>query len=320
MRIGDVLLSEGLLSEKTLARALELQAATARGIKLGSILLKWDLLAESDLLASLAKLHRCAPVDWATLSRAQKSATRLLSAEQASRLGAVPYAHDGKKLRVAFANPSNIAAVDEVQAITGRRVIAAVTSEVRLVQAQQRFYARPLTREFSTLLQKMESRGAAAKPAAPEKTEAAPTPEHACEDLWVGASPRPESTDMADSLLPMVETSWPAGDSTGPRLGPQPQDSDISAAPAGLAPDPLADDGPLSSFLEGAIGYYAAVSDLDRALESIEVGPVEDLDGHIEPSAGQSAEAAAEESPESLDDTRPSRRKRSPRSTGTAPL
>ncbi len=159
-RIGDVLISDGLLSEKTLARALELQSGMARGTKLGAILLKWDLLGEQDLLRTLAKMHRCPAVDWATLSRADNSVTGLLSAAQAKRLGALPYAAEGKRLRVAFTNPSNIAAVDEVQAITGRRVLVAVTSEARMSQAQQRFYSVPLSREMWSVVQKIEGREA----------------------------------------------------------------------------------------------------------------------------------------------------------------
>jgi hypothetical protein len=311
VRIGDVLLSDGLLSEKALSRALELQASTARGTKLGSILLKWDLLAEEDLLRTLAKLHRCAAVDWETLSRADRSLTRLLSNEQAARLGAVPYAWEGKKVRVAFSNPSNIAAVDEVQAITGRRVVPAVTTEVRLAQAQQRFYSRPVSRAVSVLIQKIDSRPPA--PPAPPAPEAAsePTPAPAADNLWLRESSAGlDLTEIADTLLPIVDERMPPGEATEPGLRAGADSPETRGADA---PDPLADDGPLSTFLEGAIGYYGASSDLERALSSIELGPVEDLDGSMEEPPAPRKPAEPAEPPESLDDTRPSRKVRGSR-------
>jgi hypothetical protein len=308
-RIGDVLLSDGLLSQKALTRALELQAGTARGTKLGSILLKWDLLAEADLLRTLGKVHRCAAADWETLSHADRSATKLLSSDQAARLGAVPYAFRGKSLCVAFVNPSNIAAVDEVQAITGRRVVPAVTSEVRLAQAQQRFYARPVSRAFSVLIQKIESRAAApAASATDSPAPAALTPEEAATNLWGSEAPALDLAEVAEQLLPMLDDQLPPEESTAPGIGrPGPSTETFSSV---TAPDPLADDGPLSTFLEGAIGYYGASADLDRALASLETGPVEDLDDAMEEPQPKEKTAS---SPDSLDDTRPSRRMRGSR-------
>lgn len=299
MRIGDVLLSDGLLSEKALSRALELQTGTARGTKLGSILLRWDLLAEADLLRTLAKLHRCAAVDWETLSKADRSATRLLSADQAARLGAVPYGFEGKKLSVAFSNPSNIVAVDEVQAITGRRVVPSVTTEVRLAQALQRFYSRPVSRAFSVLIQKIDSRPAAAAAPEPRPPKAAASPIlEAGPDLWLHDAPEAGRAEV-ESMAP--------GEATAPGLL---DDSDPRGSASETAPDPLADDVPLSTFLEGAIGYYGASQDLDRALASIEVGPVEDLDGSMEePDEPRKPSRAADD----LDETRPSRKTRGSR-------
>jgi hypothetical protein len=302
-RIGDVLISDGLLSEKTLSRALELQAGTARGTKLGAILLKWDLVAERDLLRTLSKMHHCPAADWATLSCADKSVTGLLSGAQASRLGALPYAIDGKRLRVAFTNPSNIAAVDEVQAITGRRVLPSVTSDVRMNQAHQRFYSRPLSREMWSVVQKIESRDASLRtparpipPPPPALTTAspAPPPETACSDVWLGESGGTESVEPVESLIPLEGENVPVE----------------SGREALSAPDPLADDGPLSNFLEGVIHYYGSTSDLHEALAAIEMGPIEDLDASMfveeqKPSGDRIAD-------DPMDETHPSRRSRRP--------
>src|SRR5262249_47141824 len=63
---------------------------------------------------------------------------------------------EGRGLRVAFKNPSNLAAVDEVSAVTSRPVVPAVISEVRLVQALNLFYGRQVPIEFRNVLLKLE--------------------------------------------------------------------------------------------------------------------------------------------------------------------
>ena len=45
-RIGELLVSEGLLSESEIHRALGFQRLSGERIKIGSILLNWDLLRE----------------------------------------------------------------------------------------------------------------------------------------------------------------------------------------------------------------------------------------------------------------------------------
>ena len=127
-------------------------------MRLGAILMRWGLVPEAGLLESLSMFHRCPAVNWTILSSAGREAVNLLTAAQSVRLKAVPYAVDRKTVRIAFSDPSNLAAIDEAQAIAGRRVIPAVTTEVRLFQAQQRFYGRPLPREILTVLQKMSRR------------------------------------------------------------------------------------------------------------------------------------------------------------------
>ncbi|MGH9318179.1 MAG: hypothetical protein ACRD1P_13860 [Thermoanaerobaculia bacterium] len=154
-RIGEILVAEGWLSEGAVQRALAFQQSSADRIKLGSILLEWDLLAEETLLESLAKLHRCPPVTWEMLAVADISAVRLLPGTHAIRLNAMPLGVEGGALRVAFANPSNLATLDEVSAITGKRIVPGVTTEVRLMQAHQRFYGRHLPLEFRSILQKL---------------------------------------------------------------------------------------------------------------------------------------------------------------------
>jgi len=163
-RIGELLVAEGLISEAAINRALGYQRVSGERIKLGSILLNWDLLAEEALLETLAKFHRCPAVTGETLAASPAELVRLLSPAQAARLAAIPYAMERNLLRVAFVNPSNLAVVDEIAALTRKRIAPAVTTEIRILEAHQRFYGRHIPREFRSLLQKIERRTGQRRP------------------------------------------------------------------------------------------------------------------------------------------------------------
>lgn len=157
-RIGEILIAEGALTEAAVNRALRYQRVSGERIKLGTILLNWDLLAEERLLRGLARFHRVAAAPWSLLSAAPIEVTRLIPAAMAIRLGALPYAATPSALHVAFLEPSNLAAVDEVAAVTNKRVIPAVALEIRLLQAHQKFYGRHVPLEYRSIVQKLERR------------------------------------------------------------------------------------------------------------------------------------------------------------------
>src|SRR5262249_52530916 len=169
----EILVAEGVLSEAGISRAIGFQRMSGDKIKLGSILLTWDLIEEPALLAALSKHHRTPSVPWAEIAAAKMEAVQLLSAAVAHRLGAIAYGVEKGTVRVAFVNPSDIAAVDEVSSIAGRRVIPAVTTELRMMQAHQRFYGRHIPLEYRALIQKLQRKTtstakAAAPPSAPD--------------------------------------------------------------------------------------------------------------------------------------------------------
>jgi hypothetical protein len=155
-RIGELLVAEGILSDGAVQSALGFQRHTGEPFRLGTILLDRDLLPEENLLKALSAIHRCDYVTWSDILKTPPRIVRLLTERAAVRLGAVAYALDGRGVRVAFKNPSNLAAVDEVSAVTNRPVIPAVISEVRLLQAFHLFYGRPIPLKFRGVLNKLE--------------------------------------------------------------------------------------------------------------------------------------------------------------------
>jgi hypothetical protein len=202
-RLGDLLLDEGLLSAPSLERALAEQKRAGSGVKLGGVLLGSGLVSEEALLDALSRAHRCPAVPWTTLSGASLEAVALLNGARASRLGALPYALEKRVLRVAFSDPSDIAALDEVAAVTGYRVVPAVACQVRLMQAHEKFYGRTISRQFSNILDRLEDPRLGiraprpASPPPPPPRFSASEPDDA--DL-AGGQPPPET--VSDSMPP----------------------------------------------------------------------------------------------------------------------
>lgn len=163
-RIGERLVAEGKLSHTAVDRALGYQQLSGDRIRIGSILLAWKLLPEERLLETLAKTHGCEGVTWDTLAAAPIAAVKLLTAAVAIRLGAFPYAIERGAVRIAFRDPSNLAAVDEAAALIGKRIIPAIVPEVRLMQAHQKFYGRRLSAEVRAIVQKLERQTRADRP------------------------------------------------------------------------------------------------------------------------------------------------------------
>ena len=154
-KLGDLLLGEGVLSPPALERALNVQMRTRREVRLGSALLGLGVITEDALLGALARAHGCPTVGAPELENADPAAFKKLPSARAYRLNAMPFAIDKKTIRVAFADPSNIAAIDEVASVTGCRVIPAVASEVRLMEAHQKHYGRVLSRHFVSILKRL---------------------------------------------------------------------------------------------------------------------------------------------------------------------
>jgi hypothetical protein len=313
-RLGELLLSEGRISEAALNRALDLQHRDGRGTRLGAILLKWDLLAEKDLLEALSRYHRCPAADRETLAAADKKAVALLSSEQANRLDAMPYAFEDKAVRVAFADPSNLNAVDEVKAITGRKILPSVTSQVRLAQAQQRFYARAVALDLWSVVQKLEHRRVKVPPpvsdVSPEPQPSGPggDPDSRARESVEGGDPHgavpAEGIESFSTAEQVEELSEPLD--AYETVGVGHLRSDAGRSPDRTPePDPYSDDCPLAKFVEDALSFFSRDSDLAVVLQTLEE-PVEELD----PSTEEATDAPAARSV-AADSTMPRSRTRS---------
>jgi len=151
MRLGDVLLQQRLISQDQLQQTLDLQRKT--GKKMGRLLIESGVITEEGLANGLARQLRIPYVNLKTFPfRAEL--VKLLPESAARRFRALVLEDKDNRLLVAFADPLDLFAFDEVSRMTKRNVAMAVAPETQLTLAFDRLYRR--TEEISGFARAVE--------------------------------------------------------------------------------------------------------------------------------------------------------------------
>ncbi|MDH3645804.1 MAG: GspE/PulE family protein [Gammaproteobacteria bacterium] len=131
IRLGDLLKSEGIITEAQLQEALARQKQT--GQKLGRALTDLGVISEQDLHVLLSK-HL--GIDYLELANLQldSAVVGLLPEAQARRYRALVLHKDKRGLLVGMADPSDLFAYDEISRAVGQPIRVALISESELLR------------------------------------------------------------------------------------------------------------------------------------------------------------------------------------------
>ncbi len=149
MKIGEMLLRDGRLSEDDLNRVLAQQAQD--GGRLGSLLVAAQLITAETLTVYLGLELGIPIATGATFERCKGSAVRLLRPDQAAQFGCIPIVIQGQTLIVAVADPHDMQVLDNISSATGYRVIPRVAPEIRIHYYLERFYGIPQPARFASM-------------------------------------------------------------------------------------------------------------------------------------------------------------------------
>jgi MSHA biogenesis protein MshE len=151
LRLGDVLVQQGLVLPEQLQQALEQQRGT--GKKLGRLLIDGGLITEESLAHALARQLRVPVVNLKSFPLKTET-VRLLPESPARRHRVLVLDDKGEHLLVAFVDPLDLFAYDEVTRLLKRPVRIAVVPESQLAPALDRHYRR--TDEITGLARALE--------------------------------------------------------------------------------------------------------------------------------------------------------------------
>jgi len=138
MKLGEMLLRDGRLTEPQLEAALRYQARD--GGRLGTVLVEHGFI-DLEALTVYLGLELGIPIaTGAMLARAKRAAVRLLQPGQAFRYKCVPLVVQDRQLIAAIEDPHDFATLDALAQITGYRVLPRVAPEVRIYYYIERYF------------------------------------------------------------------------------------------------------------------------------------------------------------------------------------
>lgn len=138
-KLGDLLVSEGLIDEGRLAAALDSQKRF--GGRLGTNLIEQGVLTENEL-AHFLSVQLGVPCI-TRLDQIDVAARKLVPAEMARTYRVVPARAEPRELHLAMADPLDLDAIDAVAAHCERRVFPVVAPELLISFALERAYRIP---------------------------------------------------------------------------------------------------------------------------------------------------------------------------------
>ena len=140
VRIGDILLNEGVIDNEQLGKALELQKEKKK--RLGEILLEEGFITD-DIMAN-ALCHQLG------MDRAELTETRipddllsLFDVDILKKYVCIPYSYDSRNvniIRMAMADPIDMLAIDDLSMITNRMIDPMVATPREIMVAIDRYY------------------------------------------------------------------------------------------------------------------------------------------------------------------------------------
>ena len=137
-RVGEILVSEGLVTKEAVEKALE-----SRGKKkIGALLIERGLITEDQLLIALATKFRIRCVDLSHMIPNTEALTKL-SKSIVNQMQVFPLEFQGKKLVVATSEPSDSTILDRLCFITNCNVELVAAFSHQISEAINRYYNMP---------------------------------------------------------------------------------------------------------------------------------------------------------------------------------
>jgi len=138
-RLGEILVSAGLIDEKTLSKALELQKVHKK--KLGRILIDMGVADDETIAKTLADQLKI-PVIRLNKIAIPKEIVSLISSELAENHLVLPIKEIEGGLLIAMANPLDLYALDDLRFFTQKQIKIAIAPEGDILKAIERYYPK----------------------------------------------------------------------------------------------------------------------------------------------------------------------------------
>jgi len=208
MKLGEILIERGVISEDQLELALTAQLFF--GGHLGTSLIELNLVDEEALGDALSLSTGVPYAPRHFLANIDPAAIKTVPKKIAEEYRVVPFKLDGKSVHLAFLNPRDLQALDALRFATGRGIVAWIAPEVRIFQALEKYYGVQRRARYVKIDYRLNSPKQA--PARPEPATPAPSKEEIV-SFW---SESPETAFGYGRPWQEIAAELFLGDSSGP--------------------------------------------------------------------------------------------------------
>ncbi len=153
VRLGDLLVREGLITKKQLNEGLTEQKTS--GARLGYCLVKMGLIQEIEITKMLAKQYRMPAVDL-TRFEVDPAVIKLVRADVAVKNMVLPLKREGRTLTIAMADPSDVATIDDLKFMTRYDIFPVIAGEFTLKEQIEKYYEQTEA-QLDSLLKDIEA-------------------------------------------------------------------------------------------------------------------------------------------------------------------
>lgn len=150
MKLGDMLLEAGLISQKQLDEALDVQKK--EGGRLGYILTKLGFVSDEEVTGLLSRQYGIPAVNLEHFEISEDVLKRV-PVEVSQRYAIIPLSRTGSTLTVAIADPTNIFALDDLKFITNLNIEPVVASEFSIRQSIEKYYGTESAMELRRVME-----------------------------------------------------------------------------------------------------------------------------------------------------------------------
>jgi len=136
-RLGQLLMRAGIITDRQLNDALEVNAAT--GSPIGRVLVDLGYASQGAILSVMAKQIGIEYIDFSE-RHPEATAVAVVPKELAERYTLMPLSVQDGTLLVAMADPQNVLALDDIRIISGLEVRPAISTKDDIVAAIEEYY------------------------------------------------------------------------------------------------------------------------------------------------------------------------------------
>jgi type IV pilus assembly protein PilB len=152
VKLGEMLLKAGLISQPQLQEALEAQKKN--GGKLGFNLVKLGYVKEDDITQLLSDQYGVPSINLRHFE-IDETVIDLVPSEVAQKYLVLPVNRTGATLTIAMADPTNVFAMDDIKFMTGYNVEPVVASEIAIRESIERYYGSAHALELKKVMDEM---------------------------------------------------------------------------------------------------------------------------------------------------------------------